>query len=151
MSIVAKLAVLILTFALFTDRGVAAERDPKADLITISARFVEVHARTAHTAGDADEQFVEDVVIPSVHDVVEKGGPNLTNAQRDAVIRFLLASEDSASEEISEIAVKLYSVQKAKLRASVANLNRTKRVVVLDRIKSGLAATGKPMPRIICP
>jgi hypothetical protein len=151
MNIVTKLVFLILASALFTDIGVAAERDQKADLITISARFVEVHSRIAHKAGDVDEQFIEDVVTPSVHDVVEKGGPNLTNAQRDAVIKFLLASESSASEEISEIAVKLYSAQKAKLCASVANLNLTKRRIVLDRIKSGLAATNKSAPRIMCP
>ena len=99
----------LISLILFVGSNAAAERDSKADLIAISARFVEVHSRTAHKAGDADEQFIEDVITPSVHDVVEKSGRQITGAQRDAVISFLLASKNSASEEISEIAAKIYS------------------------------------------
>lgn len=149
-NIVVQVRLELMALILFSGSSVAAERDSKADLITISARFVEVHSRTAHKAGDADEQFIEDVITPSVHDAVEESGPQITDAQRNAVITFLVASKNSSSEEISEIAVKLYSAQKTKLCASVAKLNQSKRMVVLDRIKSGLAATGKPVPRAIC-
>ncbi|MFT3761659.1 MAG: hypothetical protein QM761_03405 [Pseudoxanthomonas sp.] len=129
----------------------ASNRDHKADLIIIGARFVEVHSRTTHKAGDADEQFIEDVITPSVHAVVDESGSAMTDAQRDAVIVFLLASENSASEEVSEIAATLYKSQRVKLCASIAKLAPSKRVIVLDRVKSGLAATGKSTSHAICP
>lgn len=140
----------LLALMLIVGPNVAAERDPKVDLITIGARFVQSYSRTEHKAGDADGQFIEDVIIPSVADVVGKGGASLTRDQRNAVIDFLLASESSASEAISDIAVALYLPQKAKLCTSVAKLSRSQRAIVLDRIKSGLMASGKPVPRTVC-
>jgi hypothetical protein len=130
---------------------VAGDRDHKADLIIISARFVEVHSRTTHKAGDADEQFIEDVIIPSVYAVVDESGSTMTDAQRDAVIFFLLASENSASEEVSDIAATLYRSKRMKLCTSIAKLAQSKRAIVLDRIKNGIAATGKSSPSVICP
>jgi hypothetical protein len=130
---------------------VAGGQDPKAGLVLIGTRFVEVQSRTAHKAGDADQQFIEDVVIPSVHAVVDEGGSAMTNAERDAVIAFLRASANYASEEVSEIALALYTSQKLELCASLAKLPRSERAIVLDRVKSGMANMGKPAPRRVCP
>jgi len=52
---------------------IAGNRDHKADLVNIGARFLEVQSRTAHKAGDADQKFIEDVIIPSVQAVVDEG------------------------------------------------------------------------------
>ncbi len=142
------LTISVATMSL--EAGVARGRDYKADLITISTRFVLVNARTAHKAGDADEQFIEDVITPSIADVVEKGGVSLTNAQRDAVLGFLVASENSASEEVSSIAANLYTANKIMFCSSLAKLSQSKRAVILERVNSGFASTGKPVPRKIC-
>ena len=140
----------LIALILFAGSSVAAERDSKADVVMVSARFVEMYARTPHKAGDPDGQFIEDVVVPAVSDVVTGGGTRLTDAQYQAVLDFIVASDSLASEEISNIAVNLYVPQKIRLCASVAKLRQSKRTVVLDRIKSGLAATGKPVPRTVC-
>jgi hypothetical protein len=151
MTTIAKhLAFWLVVFVLISDLSVATERDANTDLITISARFVEVHSRTTHKAGDPDEQFIEDVITPSIRDIVERGGANITNAQRDALLNFFLASKKSASEEVSSIAASLYLAQKTKLCASISKLSQAKRAAALDRIKSGLAATGKPVPQAVC-
>lgn len=140
----------LMALTLFAGSGAAGERDAKADLIEIGARFVEVHSRSEHKAGDADAQFIEDVITPSVRDVVEAGGSQITDAQRDAAIRFLWASRASASEAISEIAAELYGAERTKLCAAVAKVSPAARRVVLERIKSGLALTGRPVPRPVC-
>lgn len=142
---------MIAPLVLLAAPCLAGNRDHKADLVMIGTRFVEVQSRTAHTAGDADQQFIEDVIIPSVHAVVDEGGSAMTNAERDAVIAFLVASEYSASEEVSEIALALYTSQKSKLCTSLARLPQSKRAIVLDHVESGFAAEGKPVPRTICP
>ena len=144
------LLLCFFVFVLFTGSCVAAERDSKADLITVSTRFVQMHSRTSHEAGDPDEQFIEDIITPSIRDVVENGGANVTRAQRDAVLGFLLASKNSASEEISGIAASLYSSQEKQLCASVAKLSQLDQKTVLIRVKSGLSVAGKPMPGILC-
>ena len=140
-----------MALALLAVPCAASNRDHKVDLITISARFIEVHSRTSHKSGDADEQFIEDVITPSVHAAVDEVGSAMTDAQRDAAIAFLLVSENSASEEISEIAATLYETQKTKLCTSISKLTKLKRTIVLNRVKSGLAGTGKPAPPAICP
>lgn len=129
----------------------ASGRDHDADLVVIATRFVEAQSRVAHKAGDADGQFIEDVVTPSVLDVVQRNGAGLTRAQREAILGFLVASRKSASEEVSEIAVALYRVQPSQACRSLSILTPTNRTIVLNRIRSGLAVTGKPIPRAICP
>lgn len=139
----------VLALILFYGSGLAAERDSKADVVAIGARLVAMYARTPHKAGDPDGQFIEDVVIPAVHDVVASGAP-LTSDQHREVLNFIVASDSLASEEISDIAAGLYLSQKVGLCAAVANLSQSTRTIVVDRIKSGLAATGKPVPRVVC-
>lgn len=146
-----KSCLIIAALVLLAAPCVAGNRDHEADLVMIGTRFVEVQSRTAHKAGDADQQFIEDVVIPSVHAVVDESGSAMTNAERDAVIAFLVASESSASEEVSEIALALYQSQKPKLCTSLAKLPRSECAIVLDRVKSGMVATGEPVPRTVCP
>lgn len=139
----------LLVLILFSGIGIAAERDSKVDVVTISTRFVAMYANISHKAGDPDGQFIEDVVIPAVYDVATSG-TRLTNAQYQAVLDFIVTSDSLASEEISDIAANLYLSQETKLCTSVAKLSHSKRVIILDRIKSGLAATGKSVPRAVC-
>lgn len=147
----AKSSLLMVALILLAAPCVASDRDHRADLVAISTRFITTYTRTPHKAGDQDGEFVEDVVIPAVNDVVASGGERLSNAQLNATIDFIVAADSLASEEVSEIALTLYKSQKVKLCTSVAKLAPLKRTVVLDRIKSGMAATGKPVPSAICP
>jgi hypothetical protein len=148
---VAKSSLLIAALISLALPCVASDRDHRADLVTISARFIATYTSTPHKAGDQDGEFIEDMVIPAVNDVVASGGGQLSNAQLNATIDFIVASDSLASEEVSEIALALYKSQKVKLCTSVAKLAPLKRKVVLDRIKNGMAATGKLVPSAICP
>jgi hypothetical protein len=130
---------------------IAGGRDTKVDLLAISARFVALSSTTPRKAGDPEEQFIEDVVVPAVHDVVTRSSGQLSNVQMEAVIDFFIASEPSANEEVSEIAMDLYRMQKTGFCASIAKRDPKKQAIVLDRIKGGLGLAGKPIPRNICP
>lgn len=145
------LSILLIAVIVATNVCAGSERDRDTDLVVIATRFVETQSLIAHKAGDANEQFIEDVVTPSVLNVVERQGSRLTRAQREAVLGFLVASRKSASEEVSGIAVALYRVQPSQACLSLSTLTPMNRTIVLDRIRSGLAATGKPIPRTLCP
>lgn len=146
-----KSSLLMMALALMAAPCVASDRDHRADLVDISTRFIATYASTPHKAGDPNGQFIEDIVIPAVNDVVTSGGERLSNAQLNAAIEFIVASDSLASEEVSEIAATLYKSQRVKLCTSIAKLAQSKRTVVLNRIKSGISATGKSAPRAICP
>lgn len=145
-----QLRLVAVALTLLAGSGAAAERDYKTDLIMVSARYVATYTRTEHQAGDRDGQFIEDVVIPAVNNVVISSGDRMTNAQFQAVLDFIVVSDSLASEEISEIAARLYLSRKTQLCASVAKLSSSRQTAVLDRVKSGLSAAGKPVSRAIC-
>lgn len=144
-------SVFAAVLALLAAPCAASKRDHQVDLINISTRFVTTYTNASHKAGNLDGEFIEDVVIPAVNDVVTSSGERLSNAQLKAAIDFIVASDSLASEEVSEIAAMLYKAKKTTLCTSLAKLPQSKRAAVLNRIKSGVAATGKPVPRAICP
>ena len=146
-----KKSILLITLALLAAPCAAGVRDPKADLVIVSTRFVITYTNTPHKAGDADGQFIEDVVIPAVNDVVTSKDGRLSNSQLKASIDFVIASEPLASEDISAIAATVYKSQKTQTCILLDNLPASKRAAVLYRIKSGIAAAGKSVPRVICP
>lgn len=146
-----KTSMLAMALTLLAAPCAASNRDHQADLINISTRFVTAYTSTPHKAGNLDGEFIEDVVIPAVNDVVTSGGERLSNAQLSATIDFIVASDSLASEEVSEIAATLYKSQRVKLCASITKLAQPKRTIILDRVKSGLAATGRSTSHVICP
>jgi len=150
MKLFAAFPIVMAIGLLFSLTAASAERDYKADLIIIGARFALIHSRTSHRSGDKDEQFIEDVITPAVADIVESGGRDTTKAQREAILKFILATESSASEQISEIGVSLYKFQKKQTCASLAAFSNNEQVVILSRIKSGFEISGKPVPNKIC-
>jgi hypothetical protein len=148
MNIASLIVLLMCSLVMAFSNAVA--RDHNADLITIGTRFVTVHASTEHKAGDADEQFIEDVIIPAIADTIKTRRASLTNAQRDAVLGFLLASAHSASEEVSSIAINLYKANKTMFCRSVAKRSQLEQSVLIAQVNSGLASLGKPVSKKIC-
>ncbi|WP_313455341.1 hypothetical protein [Stenotrophomonas sp.] len=141
----------LTVLALLPGASLAGDRDAKTDLIAVSSRMVKMYvSSTPHNAGDTDGQFIEDEVIPAVHEVVVRGGAQLTKAQYLAALDFIIASKPLASEGVSDIAAALYLPQKARLCSSIAAFSQSRRKIVLDQVRSGLAAAGRPLPRVIC-
>lgn len=145
------LAIIILAcLGLLMTPCLAMGRDQGADLAVIATRFIAAHYTHAGTARDADEQFIEDRVIPAVHAMVEHDSGRLTRAQLQALIDFMIVADGMASEEISEMAATLYRKQGAAVCALLKNTQATDRTIVIARIRSGIAPAGAPVSSAVC-
>lgn len=128
------LLMTVLTF--ITEPCAARNRDHKADLVAIAARYVAAYASVPHKAGDTEAQFIEDVVIPAVKDVVAIDGEQLSSNQLKAIFDFIVAADALANEDVSEMASVLYISQKSGLCNFIGKLDQSKRGIVFNRVKS---------------
>ncbi|WP_414539488.1 hypothetical protein [Stenotrophomonas forensis] len=131
--------------------ALAQQRDAGADLVVIGTRLIAEYNRKDHRSDESSGEFIEDVVIPAVHSVVDRGAGRLSGAQLDALADFFWVADGLASEEVSEIAAEVYSVQKSGICMSLGKLAKAKRAIVIERIVSGVNASGaKATPGTVC-
>lgn len=123
----------------FSASATTAKKDSCADLVKIATRFVENYSKVGHEAGDADGIFIENVVIPSVANVVDSYRGSVPVAVQNELYRFLMAGKSMASEELVVIAEKLYLSSPEQFCRDVFKLSKPDRDLLIRQANDGLA------------
>lgn len=142
--------ICIFLFAILACDCEAGARDHKTDLVMISSHVVSAYVQAHHKAGDADGEFIEDVVIPAVGRIVRDETVHSSPDYYQSLLTFFVVSQPMASEEIGAISSYAYRSHKREFCDALNKISQAQRALVLTQVQSGLASTGEPVPPKIC-